>query len=71
MVVKISPNAQPALGKPLEVADYLQVPEKTLTQWRYLGKGPKFIPVGRHVRYRWADVEKWLDQQAQGGPNAA
>lgn len=52
------------LGKPLEVAEYLGVPERTLTQWRYLGKGPKFIPVGRHIRYRWNDVEQWLDQQA-------
>ncbi len=55
-----------ALATPPEVAAYLGVPEKTLTQWRYLRKGPRWAPVGRHVRYRWEDVEKWLDQQSAG-----
>jgi len=52
------------LGKPNEVAEYLGIPPKTLTQWRYNGTGPRFSKVGRHVRYRWNDVEKWLDEQA-------
>ncbi|WP_454194328.1 helix-turn-helix transcriptional regulator [Nocardia sp. Marseille-Q1738] len=31
-------------------------------QLRYLGKGPKFIKVtGHQVRYRWSDVEAWLE----------
>jgi predicted DNA-binding transcriptional regulator AlpA len=57
-----------SLAKPVEVAQFLGVPEKTLDQWRYLKKGPRWSKVGRHVRYRWADVEKWLDQQS---PEAA
>jgi hypothetical protein len=52
------------LGKPVEVADYLGVPEHTLAQWRYRGIGPRYSHVGRHVRYRWGDVEQWLDEQA-------
>lgn len=59
-------TTQRALGTTLDVAAFLGVPEKTLIQWRWLRKGPKHIPVGRHVRYRWSDVEKWLDEQAQG-----
>lgn len=55
-----------ALGKPAEVAQYLGVPERTLAQWRYLRKGPAYINVGRYVRYRWSEVERWLDEQAQG-----
>jgi excisionase family DNA binding protein len=43
-----------------EVADYLRLPPKTLYSWRYRGEGPPGIRVGRHVRYRWADVEGWL-----------
>jgi hypothetical protein len=35
-----------------------------LERWRYARHGPSWINVGRHVRYRWADVAKWLDQQA-------
>lgn len=34
-----------------------------LAQWRYLGIGPKFIKLGRSVRYRTSDVEAWLDSQ--------
>ncbi|MFF0245044.1 helix-turn-helix transcriptional regulator [Streptosporangium sandarakinum] len=70
MTIKINPDLRRALGKPKDVAEYLGVPEKTLTQWRYLRKGPKYAYVGRHVRYRWPDVEKWLDQQMQGGSAA-
>ncbi|MGV9600800.1 helix-turn-helix transcriptional regulator [Streptosporangium sandarakinum] len=68
MPVKYTERAKKQLGKPVEVAEYLGVPEKTLTQWRWLKKGPKWHRLeGRHVRYRWSDVEKWLDEQAQGG----
>jgi excisionase family DNA binding protein len=51
------------LGEPLEVADILKVPLTTLYQWRYKGIGPPSIRVGRHIRYRWADVEAWLEEQ--------
>ena len=52
------------LYSPEDLAEYLGVPVKSLAQWRYLGKGPRWSKVGRHVRYRGADVEKWLDAQA-------
>lgn len=48
------------------VAEKLSIPTKTLAQWRYLGKGPRYIKVGRHVRYRPEDVETWIDQQTRG-----
>jgi excisionase family DNA binding protein len=53
-----------ALGTAEEVAEYLGVPVATLYQWRYHDKGPRASKVGRHIRYRWADVEAWLDSQA-------
>lgn len=61
--------ARRPLGTPEEVADYLGVPVATLYAWRYQrnGKGPKSSKVGRHVRYRWADVEAWLDAQQSVG----
>jgi excisionase family DNA binding protein len=43
------------------VADYLHVPIKTVRQWRYTQTGPAAIKVGRHVRYRRSDVDRWLD----------
>src|SRR5882757_5944227 len=50
-----------------EVADYYGLPFKTLEQWAYVGKGPRFRKVGRHVRYRLSDVDEWIEQQAAGG----
>jgi len=47
--------------EPEGVSDFLKVPEGTLANWRYQGKGPRFIKVGRHVRYRRSDVEAWLE----------
>lgn len=37
----------------------------TLAYWRYMGQGPKFIKVGRSVRYRLADVDAWLNEQTR------
>ena len=47
-----------------EVAEMLGVPVATLYQWRYHGTGPVGIRVGRHVRYRTADVDAWLEEHA-------
>jgi len=43
------------------VADYLNVSVRTLQNWRMFSKGPKFVKIGRAVRYKRADVETWLD----------
>ncbi len=44
-----------------EVSAYLQVPLKTLYQWRLKGTGPRGLRVGRHLRYRRDEVDGWLD----------
>lgn len=46
---------------PQDLAELLQVPLTTIYGWRYKGAGPRGMKVGRHVRYRRADVETWLD----------
>ena len=46
-----------------ELAVYLDVPVKTLYAWRYRGEGPIGFRVGKHVRYRWSDVEQWIQLQ--------
>ena len=51
---------------PREVSEYLGVPVNTLYSWRHAQKGPKAIRVGRHLRWRRATVEAWLDQTARG-----
>lgn len=60
------------LGRPDEVAAFLRYEEDTLKKWRRRGFGPRWIKVGgRDVRYRWADVREWLDQQSRGTGAAA
>lgn len=48
-----------------ELASYLGVPRSTLYAWKYRGDGPPAIRVGRHLRYRSPEVERWLDAQTQ------
>jgi excisionase family DNA binding protein len=55
---------------PTEVAELLDVPANTLPMWRYRGGGPRFVKVGRHVRYRPEDVDAWLDAHTRGGADA-
>jgi excisionase family DNA binding protein len=47
-----------------EVAEVLGVPVRTLYQWRHKGVGPLGLRVGRHLRYRAADVSAWIDGRA-------
>lgn len=54
-------------GTPTEVAEKTKIPEKTLAQWRWQGTGPKYMKIGRHIRYRWSDVEAWAETQASAG----
>jgi excisionase family DNA binding protein len=51
------------LGTVDEVAAFLAVPKATLYQWRTQSKGPRGVRVGRHLRFRWADVDAWLEEQ--------
>lgn len=36
--------------------------ESTLEQWRLRGKGPKFIKLGRLVRYRMSDLNAYISE---------
>jgi excisionase family DNA binding protein len=42
------------------LAEYLGVPVQTVYQWRTKRYGPRGLRVGKHIRYRPADVERWL-----------
>lgn len=61
----LTPPTQPAaspekLLTQAEVAERLSVSERTLEAWRCRGFGPAFVKLGRSVRYRPSDVERWL-----------
>jgi len=51
-----------------ELAGYLEVPVATIYAWRHRRQGPPGFRVGKHLRYRWTDVERWIeDRTAQTG----
>lgn len=43
-----------------DLAEYLSVPVATLYVWRYRRQGPPGFRVGRHLRYRRADIDEWI-----------
>jgi excisionase family DNA binding protein len=58
-------NTDTELLTPKQAAAYLQTPVSTLADWRLKGTGPKFARCGgRHVRYRKAWLDEWLDAHA-------
>jgi excisionase family DNA binding protein len=59
-----SNTMQPLLG-PQELADWLGVPLGTVYRWRTNGDGPPGLRVGKHLRYRVQDVERWLEAQVE------
>lgn len=75
--MELTPEQRPASKRPVdtqvtpaperlwstaELAEYLGVPVKTIHQWRYMQKGPRGFRVGRHLRFRPADVRAWENE---------
>lgn len=48
-----------------EVSELTKVPVATFYGYRTKGGGPRSLKLGRHLRYRRADVEAWINGQAQ------
>lgn len=44
------------------LAARLDTSEITLSKMRCQGTGPRFVKIGRSVKYRWSDVEAWLER---------
>jgi predicted site-specific integrase-resolvase len=47
-----------------EAAEFLRLSVRQLQLWRRRGCGPKFILLGKSVRYRKRDVEQFLSRQS-------
>jgi excisionase family DNA binding protein len=52
-----------------EFADRLGVPPATVERWNSRGGGPRYLRVGRHVRYRMKDILEW-EESRMVNPNA-
>lgn len=63
-------NKNPAEGKHLTVEDLAEregVPVQTVYQWNRTRTGPRYLRVGRYIRYRFADVIAWEDSRYADG----
>ena len=48
-----------------DLAEFLDVPVATIYAWRYRRQGPPGLRVGKHLRYRRADVDEWIDRRIE------
>ncbi|MFC6370500.1 helix-turn-helix transcriptional regulator [Nonomuraea thailandensis] len=44
---------------PEDLAERMGVPVMTVYAWNSRGGGPRYMKIGKHVRYKLADVEAW------------
>ena len=44
-----------------KAAALLDTCAQTLRNWRGQGRGPSYIKIGRNVRYRLGDLEKYIE----------
>jgi excisionase family DNA binding protein len=49
-----------------QVAEWLQVAESTIRKWVHYRFIP-YVKLGRCVRFRGEEIEKWLDERAEAG----
>ena len=63
MVNKSQSQALVRLLSVSEVAALLQVPARTLYQWRFRGEGPIAMRIGRYLRFDPRDVEAWVESR--------
>jgi hypothetical protein len=52
-------QADDELFTTIEAAKLLRLRPNTLEIWRWSGKGPRFLKLGRACRYRRSDLEKF------------
>lgn len=46
-----------------DVAELLKMSVHTLRHWRSANRGPKYLKLGKAVRYRPADITDWIENQ--------
>ena len=46
-----------------KAAEFLTIKKQTLDLWRSKGTGPSFLKLGRAVRYRQSDLERFLEDR--------
>jgi predicted DNA-binding transcriptional regulator AlpA len=49
-----------------QCAEALALSERTLERFRVSGVGPKFVRMGKSIRYRLSDVDAWIASRVVG-----
>lgn len=65
------PRPIPQIYSTKEAARLLGVSHRTLEDWRNRGGGPRYIHLGRLVRYRTVDLERFLNRMDYGNTGEA
>jgi hypothetical protein len=52
--------ALPAILTEAEASAYLRITQKSLQQWRWLRRGPRYFKHGNRVRYRLRDLDDYI-----------
>lgn len=55
----------PRLWDQKTLASYLGKSTAWCERARWAGEGPRFVKLGRHVRYRADDVMEWIEENAR------
>ena len=65
-VVTLVTNGFGELVDEASLAARLGVSRSTLQSWRYSARGPRWIKLGRLIRYRVIDVDAYLEANTRG-----
>jgi predicted DNA-binding transcriptional regulator AlpA len=60
-------NNLEALLEEHDVARITGLSLASVRRWRLVGQGPRFLKLGRAVRYQGEDLAAWLDSRPTGG----
>lgn len=52
-------DAEDRLMKPEEAGALIGADAKTLSNWRHMGKGPRYVKMGKFVRYWKSELLRW------------
>jgi len=44
-----------------EAALYMRLKEQTLYNWRFYGRGPDYVKMGRRVMYEISELDRFID----------
>jgi predicted DNA-binding transcriptional regulator AlpA len=57
--------ASPQHLSPQQLAERYGLPLETIYGWNKLRSGPRFLKLGRHVRYRLSDIIAWEESRTR------